>query len=645
MAPDPYTVPDVFLFDVKRWPFVGALLPGLLAALAMLFAFPAFDVWWLVFLAPIPLVLIAVYTGGPWRSGLAVALTFLAFWAWHQRWVLDISAAGFAPLILYLTIYPGLFVAITGRVLRRWPRLPAWVAAPVVWVGLEVVRGELVWDGYAWYLLAHPTIAWPALASIASIAGTYVVSGVVMLPASVLVDGIRRASTPRAAHAARAMRLGWRVGFGVTVLTYAWIASPWSPDARRQAQMDRERATPTIRFAVVQTSVPQDNKVAWTIEQRLDDFATFMAMTIQAAQGDPAPDVIVWPETMFPGYTLSPAAVEEQRRSRLGYRNLGVATTVFHDRLVELQGELGIPMIVGALGAEGHRIVIGADGALQSITTDRQYNSAFLIADGRVSDPPYDKIHLTPFGEIMPYISAWPWLEQKLLDLGAEGMSFDLSEGGAPVRLEIPVAPAKLPAGPGDAPARLPVATPICFEVSSPDVVRRLVFDGSLRRADVIVQLTNDGWFGRFKGGRATHLQIARWRCVELATPMVRAANTGISAAVDARGRMLREYAIPLEPGRAVGSGPNPPGLLNALIRPASPDDRTPYLLVRDRVGWVAAGVMGLALVGTFFGGPRTERRRRRTNATGDSASSGATPGAEKSVEGGPGGEPSRPKG
>lgn len=627
----------MFLFDVRRWPFLGALLPGLLSALVLLFAFPAFDVWWLVFLAPLPLVLVAAYTKAPWRSALAAALTSLVFWGWHERWVIDVSGAGFAPLILYLALYPGLFVAITGRILRRWARLPIWVAAPIVWVGLEVIRGEVVWNGYAWYLLAHPTIGWPALASVASLAGTYVVSGIVMLPASVLADAVRRVGAKHRPPGARPRVIWWRVGFALTVLMYAWVASPWSPDARREARLKRERATPKVRFEVVQTSVPQDNKVAWTIEQRLDDFTHFMAMTIEASQIEPAPDVIVWPETMFPGYTLSPKAVEEQRRARLGYRDLGIPATAFYDRLLELQSKLKIPMIVGAIGAVGHHIEIKPDGTLGTITTEREYNSAFVIDDGGVSDQRYDKIHLTPFGEAMPYISAWPWLQQKLLDLGAHGMAFDLSAGREPVRLEVPVPASKAPGAapaPGivgvDAPkSLLPVATPICFEVSSPDVVRRLVFDGRRRRADVIVQLTNDGWFGPFKGGRATHLQIARWRCVELATPMVRAANTGISAAIDASGRMLREYAVPLKPDQHVGPGPNPPGLLTADVRPASNDDSTLYLVLRDRLGWGAGVLTAVGLLGTLAPSRRTQPGRGRTKPDGSSPSSGPDEGAE----------------
>ena len=85
------------------------------------------------------------------------------------------------------------------------------------------------------------------------------------------------------------------------------------------------------------------------------------------------------------------------------------------------------------------------------------------------------------------------------------------------------------------------MATPICFEATAADVCRMLVFGNGRRRADLLVNVTNDGWFGDFDPGRWQHLQLARWRCVELATPMVRAANTGVSCVIDARGRVLRK--------------------------------------------------------------------------------------------------------
>jgi apolipoprotein N-acyltransferase len=137
-------------------------------------------------------------------------------------------------------------------------------------------------------------------------------------------------------------------------------------------------------------------------------------------------------------------------------------------------------------------------------------------------------MELTPFGEYMPVISRFPWLEKQLLSLAAEGMSFDLSAGTKKV---------VFPIANGESEVR--VVTPICFEITESTVCRGLVFDGDKRRADVMINLSNDGWFQGSDAAREQHLRIARWRCLELGTPMVRSANTGISAVIDANGRVV----------------------------------------------------------------------------------------------------------
>ena len=81
-------------------------------------------------------------------------------------------------------------------------------------------------------------------------------------------------------------------------------------------------------------------------------------------------------------------------------------------------------------GRETLRVAIDTAGGEIAYDWDAQFNSAFVIDEGRVLDQRYDKMVLTPFGEVMPGISRVPWLEQALLALGAGGMTFELSAGG-----------------------------------------------------------------------------------------------------------------------------------------------------------------------------------------------------------------------
>jgi apolipoprotein N-acyltransferase len=122
-----------------------------------------------------------------------------------------------------------------------------------------------------------------------------------------------------------------------------------------------------------------------------------------------------------------------------------------------------------------------------------------------------------------------------------------------------------------------------------PGVCRRLVFDGDERRADLLVNLTNDGWFARSIGGRENHLLAARWRCVELRTPMIRAANTGISAMIDTDAR-VEDYLESNTEGVLIES--------NLLSRPGP---ITLFALTGDLVGWLCLAGTGLITLGSLL--------------------------------------------
>jgi apolipoprotein N-acyltransferase len=132
----------------------------------------------------------------------------------------------------------------------------------------------------------------------------------------------------------------------------------------------------------------------------------------------------------------------------------------------------------------------------------------------------------------MPLISRWDWLEERLLAIGAPGMAFDLHAGERPVRFEIPFR------GESGETRVARVATPICFEDSVPKVCRRLAFDRAGRRADLLVNLSNDGWLLDSQMAREHHVLHARGTALALRTPMLRAANTGLSVAIAADGRL-----------------------------------------------------------------------------------------------------------
>lgn len=499
---------------------------GLLHAVLMFCAFPPVGAWPLALLAILPLVwagvrerdrlmALGVEIGGPrssiWRRGwrrarlpLLVSLGVCPLWAYEQVWTIDVSAVGYYPFFIVPSLFAGAFVWLLGAAGCRWPRLPLAIAAPVLWTGLEVFRGEVAFSGYSWLLLAHPLIDAPVLPLPAAVLGTYFVGFIVAMIGGAAADVIW--ATPRrwraAAVAAAAAALVW----GLTPLLAPLGSAGPGP----------------FRIAVVQTNLPQDNKMEWPPAERLKAFERFSALTREAATAIPRPDVIVWPETIFPGLTLDGWLADrmEQRAANGQITDRGtISLFPLRRDLMRLQAEVSVPLIVGA---QGYKEGPALGPAIIS------FNSAYLIQRGQVQPVRYDKLLLTPFGEIMPYISEWPWLQQKLLDVGARGMTFDLTPGDGPRVFEV-----------SSAKGTVVLGTPICFEATKPAVCRALATQDR-RMPTALVNLTNDGWFGWFDPGRWQHLQIARWRALELGVPVVRAANTGVSASIDGRGRLLK---------------------------------------------------------------------------------------------------------
>ncbi|WP_242654661.1 apolipoprotein N-acyltransferase [Shimia aestuarii] len=235
--------------------------------------------------------------------------------------------------------------------------------------------------------------------------------------------------------------------------------------------------------------------------------------------GAPRPDLIVWPETSVP--TL-----------------LGRATNT---------------LAVIAEAAEGVPVVLG----INRVGGERVYNSAVLMdGTGAVTDI-YDKHHLVPFGEYVP-------LGDLMSRFGLRGFASQHGEGYSPGP-----GPQLMDLGPlGKA---LPL---ICYEAVFPQDV-----NGAPERPEFLLQITNDAWFGNFSGPYQ-HLAQARMRAIEQGLPMVRAANTGVSAMIDARGKVIA--SLPL----------NEDGFLDVAL-PAK-RAKTPYARMGD---WPLAVLLAILSV------------------------------------------------
>ncbi len=274
------------------------------------------------------------------------------------------------------------------------------------------------------------------------------------------------------------------------------------------------------RVRVVQPDLPEPK--AWSaeiFEARLD---RYLALTRTPYAGRPA-DLVVWPEGALPvplADVLAPGSA--------------------------------VPPALAAALLPGQRLVFGANRTEPGPgPTPRYFNTLAAVAPqagGVVLEATYDKHHLVPFGEYLPL----RWLFDPLGFGKVLNVPGDFSPGPLPRPLRI---------------GAITVQPLICYEALFPDLAR-----GDGRRAAVLLNISDDAWFGRWMGPWQ-HLNLASHRAIEEGLPMVRATPTGVSAVIDAYGRPGPDL---LAPGRE--------GVIDAALPPPAPP--TLYSRVRSLAFW-----------------------------------------------------------
>ncbi len=516
-----------------------SLLRGGAAALAMALAFPPVGWWPLVLAWPALVAHAAIHARSRRAAAIGLWLPHALAWLVLDAWLVDVAALGWPLLAAYMGLWP----ALTGLLVRparpRGPLggVPVAVVLAAAWTGIEALRGAVLFDGYPWYLLAHPLAEWPpAVQSAAWLGADFtgflaaLVSGA-SLDAAAAWRGWRRGRTPR--WRAMAVAAGLLLAGGLPLLGGRAIAAvdataATAATAASAAAAGGEGEDRPLRVVIVQTALPQDNKMGWPVNQQVDDLLRWLDLARGGAersrQGDEGllaapPELVIFPETMVPGFGFEPSV--RQRLEALGDVRADFATAI-----EQLAADTGATVLAGTVHVASLDVQPAPGGGMSYVAGPRT-NAVTAVGPAGPIDR-YDKSFLTPFGETMPYISAWPWLEQRLLAVAARGMQFDLEAGPGDRRLVLPRTDG----------SSLAVAAPICFEITVPATVHGLVRGGGAPPADLILNASNDGWFGESAGGRRRHAQIARLRAIEHRRPVVRAVNTGYSMVIDPAGRI-----------------------------------------------------------------------------------------------------------
>ena len=392
---------------------------------------------------------------------------------WRHGWLLP-----FAMTLLPAGV--GLFYAAAAALaMLLWRPGAARVFALAVAFGLaEYARGHIL-TGLPWNLTGYGFAANIAIMQSAALLGAYALSLIAVLvfaaPFAIFQSSRRRDCAILAA---------------VLLLAYLGVML-WGE--RRLASTSTDATGMKLR--IVQANVDQANK--WRPENSAEIFADYLALTRSA--GGPAkpagtaPSLVIWPETAVP-FLLA---------------DLPDALAAIGDALPD-----GTRLIVGSPRLETERDAAGG------LIAERIYNSLYVVDDEGAISATYDKIHLVPFGEFLPFQD----FMESLGIMQLTGIRGGFSRGTGPRLLEIPGAAA---AGPL-----------ICYEIIFPD---EIVEAG--RRPGWLINLTNDAWFGT-SAGPYQHFYQARFRAIEQGLPVVRAANTGISAIIDPYGRIRGELGL-----------------------------------------------------------------------------------------------------
>ncbi len=448
------------------WPFWLRLV--LAAALGAVGAFglAPWGQWWATLISLILIAPLYLASETPGRAAWLGWFFATGYFANALSWIVEpflVDAqrhAWMAPFALvFMAGGLALFWALAFWVARRTRGRPIGQAL-VLAVALSLAefgRGYLL-TGFPWAGVAQVWVNTPA-AQLLSLIGPFGLGALTLL-----------AMLPLGASLASARKLGQIWPSAVLTAAIALMATAYA-----STRPTVEVSGHTVRL--IQPNAPQHQK--WDPE-----FAPlFFARQVEFTAAQPRPDLIVWPETSVPAWLNSADP----------YLN---AITTAAD---------GTPVVLGIQRADGQQI----------------YNSMVYLDEAGQQAGLYDKHHLAPFGEYVPF-------GELMAKFGIYGMAATTGNGFSPG----PGA-ALLDAGPlGQA---LPL---ICYEAVFPQDVL-----AAPSRADFLLQITNDAWFGT-RSGPFQHLAQAQMRAIEQGLPMMRSANTGVSAMIDPLGHITGSLAL-----------------------------------------------------------------------------------------------------
>ncbi|MBC8198572.1 MAG: apolipoprotein N-acyltransferase [Desulfobacterales bacterium] len=456
---------------------------AILSGLLLTGSFPKPGISLLVWFALVPF-LVAIRNLSPKRgfilgfiAGLVHYLTLLYWFVYTMHTYGHLPMALCVFILILASAFLALYLAAFSATLLNLCAKPAICifAVPVLWVSFEYMR-SLFFLAFPWELIGYSQYNNLLLIQISDIFGVYGVSFLIGLSNAAIFlaflylagkDWKRKAVTKRVAVGS----ISVFALIVVLVLSYG----KWRIDS-----IDRlVCSSPSINVAVVQGNI--DQAIKWNPEFQRSTVKKYIKLSLLSKADNP--DIVVWPETATPFYFLY---------------NIGLSN-----------------MVKKGINDTGTTFLFGSPSFISGKGVVEYYNTAYLVSrDGKVYGK-YDKVHLVPFGEYIPFNKWLPFVGKMVEGVG----DFKSGIRGKTIQW-------------GD----YSLGLQICYEIIFPDLSRAMVKNN----ATLLVNITNDAWFGT-TSAPYQHFSMAIFRAVENRRALVRSANTGISGFIDPVGRIIKK--------------------------------------------------------------------------------------------------------
>ena len=462
------------------------IILAILSGLLLTGSFPKIGIDWLAWFALVPLLISFKNSSltNSFRLGFLAGLVHyitLAYWlAYTMQTYGNLPLYQCISVLFLLSAYLATYIAVFSVILTRLCAKPATCLfiIPFSWVSLEYIRNYL-FSGFPWGLIGYSQFNRLHLIQISDIFGIYGVSFLIALANATIFLAFLYITGSKWKEVRIKKRLaGGSIVVFILIAGLVFIYGKW----RIESIDDLISASKSLKVTIVQGNIKQSIK--W--DPAFQTATTEKYVNLSLSVKEEKPDLVVWPETATPFYFL-------------------------YDRLLSKKVQKGIH-------DTNTDFLIGSPSFVRRGNIIEYYNSAYLISpDGRVWGK-YDKAHLVPFGEYVPFKKWLPFIGKMVEAVG----DFSAGQEGKTIKWN-----------------NCNLGLLICYEIIFPELSRAM----TKNEAVLLVNITNDAWYGR-SSAPYQHFSMAVFRAIENRRSLVRSANTGISGFIDPVGRVMDSTSL-----------------------------------------------------------------------------------------------------